>query len=74
MSGEYSNEELYVADGPHSGNLRRGRCSQAGQIYLLTMVGIGRSSVFADFARRDAWSGQCMSHLSFPLLKPWLLS
>jgi REP element-mobilizing transposase RayT len=49
MSGGCSNEELNVADGPHSRNLRRGRFSQAGQIYLLTMVGIGRSSVFADF-------------------------
>ena len=38
-----------MADGPHSRNLRRGRFSQVGQIYLLTMVGIDRSSVFADF-------------------------
>ena len=38
-----------MADGPHSRNLRRGRFSQAGQIYLLTMVGVGRSPVFEDF-------------------------
>ena len=38
-----------MADGPHSRNLRRGRFSQVGQIYLLTMVGIDRSTVFADF-------------------------
>lgn len=39
-----------MADGPHSRNLRRGRFSQAGQIYLLTMVGVDRSPVFADFS------------------------
>ena len=38
-----------MADGPHSRNLRRGRFSQAGQIYLLTMVGVGRALLFGDF-------------------------
>ncbi len=43
-----------LEDGPHSRHLRRGRFSQAGQIYLLTMVSEGRLPVFADFfaARR----------------------
>lgn len=36
-------------NGPHSRNLRLGRFSQSGQVYLLTMVGIDRSPVFADF-------------------------
>ena len=34
---------------PHSRNLRRGRFSQAGQIYLLTLVSLDRSPVFAEF-------------------------
>ena len=34
---------------PHSRNLRHGRFSQSGQIYLLTMVGVDRSPVFGDF-------------------------
>lgn len=33
---------------PHGQNLRRGRFSQAGQIYLLTLVSVGRSPIFAD--------------------------
>ena len=36
-------------NGPHGCNLRRGRFSLAGQAYLVTMVGIDRSPVFADF-------------------------
>ena len=38
-----------MADGPHSQNLRRGRYSQAGQVYLLTMVCVDRTPAFADF-------------------------
>ena len=34
---------------PHSRNLRRGRFSQAEQIYLLTLVSLDRAPVFADF-------------------------
>ncbi|MEF8715866.1 MAG: transposase [Accumulibacter sp.] len=39
---------------PHARNLRQGRYSQAGQIYLLTLVTAGRERVFQDFraARR----------------------
>jgi REP element-mobilizing transposase RayT len=37
----------------HGANLRRGRFSQAGQIYLLTLVSAGRSRIFEDlFAAR----------------------
>jgi REP element-mobilizing transposase RayT len=35
---------------PHGQNLRRGRFSQAGQIYLLTLVTVARSPTFADFS------------------------
>jgi len=35
---------------PHSRNLRHGRFSQTGQIYLLTMVSIDRSPVFGDLS------------------------
>lgn len=38
-----------MADGPHSRNLRRGRYSQAGQVYQLTMVCVDRTPAFADF-------------------------
>lgn len=38
-----------MADGPHSRDLRRGRYSQAGQVYLLTMVCVDRAPAFADF-------------------------
>jgi len=46
--------ELHLKDRLHGRNLRRGRVSQAGQIYLLTMVCLDRTSVFVDFfaARR----------------------
>ena len=39
-----------MEDRPHSRNLRLGRFSLAGQIYLLTIVSLDRSSVFAEFA------------------------
>ena len=40
---------------PHSRNLRRGRFSQAEQIYLLTLVTSNRSAVFGNFpAARQA--------------------
>ena len=35
---------------PHARNLRQGRYSQAGQIYLLTLVTAGRERVFQDFS------------------------
>ena len=35
---------------PHSRNLRHGRFSQTGQIYLLTVVSIDRSPVFGDLS------------------------
>ena len=38
-----------MVDGPHSRDLRRGRYSQAGQVYLLTMVCVDRAPAFADF-------------------------
>ena len=43
-----------MSKAPHGGNLRRGRFSQAGQIYLVTMVTADRSPIFAEFlvARR----------------------
>ena len=37
-----------VGELPHSRSLRRGRFSQAEQIYLLTMVTLDRSPVFAE--------------------------
>jgi putative transposase len=35
---------------PHARNLRQGRYSQAGQIYLLTLVTAARERVFQDFS------------------------
>jgi REP element-mobilizing transposase RayT len=35
---------------PHARNLRQGRYSQAGQIYLLTLVTAGRERVFEHFS------------------------
>ena len=35
---------------PHSHRLRMGRHSQAGQVYMITMVTIGRQPWFADFS------------------------
>jgi len=45
---------MHLQERPHSRNLRRGRVSQTGQIYLLTMISLDRFPVFADFfvARR----------------------
>ena len=34
----------------HGRNLRRGRFSEAGRIYLITMVSIDRAAIFADFS------------------------
>lgn len=36
-------------DDPHGANLRRGRFSQTGQVYMLTMVTAHRARVFDDF-------------------------
>ena len=39
---------------PHGKNLRRGRFSQAGQVYAITIVTCARKPVFADFTAARA--------------------
>ncbi len=40
---------MYSPMSPHAKNLRKGRFSESGRIYLLTMVTVDRKSLFSDF-------------------------
>jgi len=51
-----------VGNTPQGANLRKGRFSQAGQIYVLTMVTLDRKRVFIDFRAARALIQIMMGH------------
>ena len=70
---------------PHANNLRLGRCSLAGQVYLLTLVTRARTPEFLDFAAariavRSLYAasvrryGETLAHVVMPDHIHWLIA
>lgn len=61
-TGEKHRKEISRDKKPHGKNLRKGRFSEVGRIYVITMVTRDRRPVFADFSAARAVVRVMMGH------------